>query len=166
MWHFLVRYHFEDEIWVSSLSTIFIQFILFAHPCSDHSYAVQRCPSLSFSLSSYHLHTPSVSFSRHFRHSPHNPFSLSLAHIFSLSLFHLISYTDSISLFNMDQSQPLFCLFSYNFNNSNRKKHRRVSNLGRRKVGADETTELWRPTSLSFSWHFRNSLHKLLSLSL
>ena len=50
------------------------------------------------------------------------------------------------------QSRPLFCLFSsfshYNFSNTNRKSVVGVLGIrtrGRRRVGADETMELWWP---------------------
>ena len=66
-------------------------------------------------------------------------------------------------VFLMGQSRPLFCLFSffssYNFNNTNWKKHWWCawdSNPGRRMVGADKTTEPWRPSSKVHSYSVSN----------
>ena len=67
----------------------------------------------------------------------------------------------------MGQSRPLFCLFSsfshYNFNNTNWKSVDGVLGIwtrGRRMVGADETTELWRPpTSLFIGMPYNWSLY-------
>ena len=55
----------------------------------------------------------------------------------------------------MGQSRPLTCLFSsfshYNLNNTNWKKSVDgvyvIQTSGHMMVGADDTTELWRPTS-------------------
>ena len=55
----------------------------------------------------------------------------------------------------MGQSQPLFCLFlsfsHYHFNNTHWKKCRwcdGIQTRGHRMVGANESTELWRPSTL------------------
>ena len=61
----------------------------------------------------------------------------------------------NVFLKKMGQSRPLFCLFSffssYNFNNTNWKSIDGVLGIGtrgRRMVGTDETTELWRPPEM------------------
>ena len=72
----------------------------------------------------------------------------------------------SKSFKNMGQSRPLFRLFSYfshsnindNFNNTSWNKRRWCacdSNLGPQvRLGADKTTELWRPPHLSNTYRF------------
>ena len=67
---------------------------------------------------------------------------------------HLCCYSSTFFK-KTGQSRPLFCLFlffsSYNFNNTNWKSIDGVLGIGtrgRRMVGTDETTELWRPPEM------------------
>ena len=77
------------------------------------------------------------------------------SHLRLIDLFCLPTYQCRLIFSKMGQSQPLFCLFlsfsHYHFNNTHWKKCRwcdGIQTRGHRMVGANESTELWRPSTL------------------